>query len=182
MSWLYWINQLQYISNGCHGNQGILMTLSYRFGCHRSSELRPIKRVIDHKRRTCRNNNRLHTQPFWTPLKITLYDIFKSNHWWTDGQTDGRTDGRYQTYYLPSFVVDNNPCRHEMLESQSGQETKQANKALKFSLVPKGLRHLLFSANWPLLYVSSGDYCVSVRFIWHLIDSSSWAHTCDSFG
>ncbi len=38
----------------------------------------PIKRVIDRKRRTCRNNNRLHTQPFWTPLEISLYDVFKS--------------------------------------------------------------------------------------------------------
>ena len=27
-----------------------------------------IKRVIDSKRRTCRNNNKLHTQPFGTPL------------------------------------------------------------------------------------------------------------------
>ncbi len=24
-----------------------------------------------------------------------------------DGHTDGRTDGRYQTYYPPSFAVDN---------------------------------------------------------------------------
>ncbi len=24
-----------------------------------------------------------------------------------DGRTDGQTDGRYQTYYIPSFAVDN---------------------------------------------------------------------------
>ena len=33
-----------------------------------------IKRVIDRKSPTCQNNNRLHTQPFWTPLD----DVFKS--------------------------------------------------------------------------------------------------------
>ncbi len=26
--------------------------------------------MINRKRRTCRNNNRLHTQPFWTPLRL----------------------------------------------------------------------------------------------------------------
>ncbi len=37
-----------------------------------------IKRVIDRKRPTCRNNNRLHTQPFESPLRLTLYDVFES--------------------------------------------------------------------------------------------------------
>ncbi len=36
-----------------------------------------IKRVIDRKRPTCQNNNRLHTQQLGTPLEITN-DVFKS--------------------------------------------------------------------------------------------------------
>ncbi len=54
-----------------------------------------IKRVIDRKSPTSQNNNRLHTQPFWTTLKIALYDVFKKR---TNGQTDGQTDRPYQTY------------------------------------------------------------------------------------
>ncbi len=90
------------------------------------NKLLKIKRVIDRKRPTCRNNNRSHRQPFWMPLEINTlwYHSFWECTWlvfhstfcctWktkyryrTDGRTDGQTDGRYQTYNLPCFAVDN---------------------------------------------------------------------------
>ena len=47
------------------------------FASYQSQTFPKIKMVIDRKSPTCRNINRLHTQPFWTPLEITLYDVFK---------------------------------------------------------------------------------------------------------
>ncbi len=56
-------------------NPELLSTFSLLRSQSTASE---IKSVIDRKRPTCRNSNRLHTQPFWMPLEINTLWCFKS--------------------------------------------------------------------------------------------------------
>ena len=48
----------------------------------------------------------------------------------THGRTDGRTDGRYQTYYLPSFAVNNKEERSTSctLPNKTTPDYKQTDK------------------------------------------------------